>query len=68
MPESEWRDPIVEEVRRVRGEHAARFNYDVKAIAEDLRNRQAESGHNVVLYSPRPALDADSSSPHEGVA
>jgi hypothetical protein len=29
--------PIVEEVRKVREEHAARFNYDVDAIFEDLK-------------------------------
>jgi hypothetical protein len=32
-----WKDPIVEEVRRIREEHAARFGYDLKAIYEDLK-------------------------------
>ncbi len=30
-------DPIVEEVRRIRQEYAARFNYDPSAIVEDLK-------------------------------
>ena len=41
-------DPIVEEVRKVRDELAAKFNYDVKAIFDDLRNRQAEFGTRLV--------------------
>jgi len=37
-------DPIVDEVRRVRNEHAARFNYDLKAIYWDLKEREKMSG------------------------
>jgi hypothetical protein len=32
-------DPIVEEVRRVREAYAARFNYDLEAIFQDLKRR-----------------------------
>lgn len=32
-----WTDPIVEETRRLREEHAKRFNYDLRAIFEDLK-------------------------------
>ena len=39
-------DPIVEEVRRYRNEHAKRFNYDVKAIAEDYKQKHES---NVLL-------------------
>ena len=35
-------DPIVEEVRRIRDEHAAMFNYDLEAIVADLRRSEAE--------------------------
>jgi hypothetical protein len=42
------KDPIVEEVRRSRDEHARKFNYDLSAICEDLRRIQRESGHKVV--------------------
>jgi hypothetical protein len=31
------KDPIVEEVRRVREKHAAKFNYDIDAIYADLK-------------------------------
>ena len=48
-----WNDPIVEEVRQVRDEHAKKFNYDLRAIAEDLKKQQATSGRKVVALSPK---------------
>ena len=50
-----WEDPIVEEVRRIRQEHAKRFNYDIRAIAEDARKRQKARGRQVVTLPPRRA-------------
>jgi hypothetical protein len=41
-------DSIVEEVRKFRDEHAAKFGYDIRAIAEDARKRQQQSGWKVV--------------------
>jgi hypothetical protein len=41
-------DPIVDEVRRHRQARAAKFNYDIDAIAEDARQRQAKSGHKLI--------------------
>lgn len=37
-------DHIVEEVRVIREEHAAQFNYDVDAIFADLKRMELESG------------------------
>lgn len=37
-------DPIVDEVRRVRDAHAARFNYDLDAIFQDIKEREKNSG------------------------
>lgn len=48
-----WQDPIVEEVRRIRDEHAKQFNYDLHAICEDFRRKQSSSGHTVVSRQPR---------------
>ena len=39
-----WLDPIVEEVRKVREAHAAKFNYDLRAIYQDLKDRAKQSG------------------------
>ncbi len=41
-------DPIVEEIKAGRREYAARFNFDVRAIAEDMRRRQAAEGRKAV--------------------
>jgi hypothetical protein len=48
------KDAIVNEVRQVREEHAARFKYDLKAIIADARKRQKHSGHPVVSFAPKP--------------
>ncbi len=47
------RDPIVEETRRLRDQYAAKFNYDLDLIFEDIRRRQAESGKEYVTLPPR---------------
>ena len=46
-------DPIVEDVRKVRTAHAKKFNYDLKAIAADLKTQQFESGRKVIVFAPR---------------
>ncbi|MFC1713631.1 hypothetical protein ACFL6S_08185 [Candidatus Poribacteria bacterium] len=48
-----WRDPIVEEIRKAREAHAARFNYDLKAIYRDLKQQQKNSGRTFVSYPSR---------------
>lgn len=48
-----WKDPIVEEVRRFRDEHAARFNYDIDAIVQDLQELDRTSGRQVVSLAPK---------------
>ena len=50
-----WEDPIVAEIRRIREEHAARFNYDLRAIFDDLKEQEKKSGRKFVSYPPRPA-------------
>ncbi len=44
-----WNDEIVDEVRRVRNEHAEKFNYDISAICADIRRKQAESKRKVIV-------------------
>lgn len=44
---------IVEEVRRIREENAAKFNYDIDAIVADARARQWASGRKTVSFPPR---------------
>lgn len=70
-------DPIVDEVRRVRDAHAARFNYDLDAIFQDIKEREKRSGLTFVggiarQPMPNPALlptgAAHSASPDSEVA
>jgi len=42
-------DPIIEEIREGRKEHAAHFNYDLKEVCNDFRKRENELGNRVVL-------------------
>lgn len=46
-------DPIVEEVRRNRQAHAARYNNDLVAICKALQTREKSSGRVVVNRPPR---------------
>jgi len=50
-----WRDEVLEEIYRIREEHAKAFNYDLKAICDDLQKRQAVSGRKIIskpLHQP----------------
>ncbi len=47
------RDPIVEEVHRVRKAYAARFKFDLGALVADLQRRQREGEFDVVYGVPR---------------
>ncbi len=44
-------DPIVDEVRRYRKEHAARYGNDLNRIVEALRQKERESNHNNRTYA-----------------
>ena len=46
-------DPIIDELRAARDEHAARFNYDVEAIFRDIQAQQEASGREYVRLLPR---------------
>jgi hypothetical protein len=48
-------DPIVEEVRRVREEYAKQFDYDVRAMADDLRKREQQHSNRLVSFPAKPA-------------
>lgn len=44
-------DPIVEEVRRIRDAHAAKFNYDPDAIFRDIKEQEKRSGRKYVSFA-----------------
>jgi hypothetical protein len=45
-------DPIVEETRKIREEHAARFNFDLDAIYEDCKKSERDLGLPLVTLPP----------------
>lgn len=47
-------DPIVEEVRRVREQHARKFQFNVKKIAAAAQVRERASGRKIVSLASRP--------------
>jgi hypothetical protein len=51
-------DPIVDEVRQHRAEHARRFNFDLHAICADIQKMEATCGHTVVSLPPRMSYAA----------
>jgi hypothetical protein len=54
-------DEIVNEVRAVREAHAAKFNYDLRSIYEDLKKSETEriaAGHPFVSPPATPAAPA----------
>ncbi len=54
-----YKDEIIEEIHQYREEYAKSFNYDLRAIFDDLRKKQIAHGHKVVKlpikrYSNKP--------------
>lgn len=47
------KDPIVEEIRGFRDEHAKKFNYDLDAICEDFKAHQINCGYKLVKLKPK---------------
>ena len=37
-----WKDPIIEETRRMKDEYASKFNYDLQAIYQDLKELEKQ--------------------------
>jgi len=47
------KDPIIEELHRIRAERAAKFNYDIHAMMDDLRREEAlAKARGVKFVSP----------------
>ena len=48
-----WKDPIVEETRKLREQYANQHNHDIDVIFEDIQQRQANSDKKMVSFPPR---------------
>jgi hypothetical protein len=60
-------DPIVEEVRRIRSDHARTFDFNLRAMAEDSRKGEKTHPERLVSYPPRQSR-AISSTPLRAAA
>ncbi|PMB47954.1 hypothetical protein CEN40_07750 [Fischerella thermalis CCMEE 5205] len=49
---------ILDEIHKIREEHAKSFNYDLEAMFADWQKKQAESGRKVVNLSAKRGLTA----------
>lgn len=49
-------DEIIDEVRKNRSAHAAQFNYDLRAIYNDLKKSEAEHIQNGCEYVEPPII------------
>ncbi len=45
-----WKDPIVQEVRKIREANAEKLKYNIRKIVEDARKRQQKTDHHVVSF------------------
>jgi hypothetical protein len=50
------KDPIVEEVRKFREEHARTFNYDLNKICKDLKKKEKKYGNRVITLPAKQYL------------
>jgi hypothetical protein len=55
-------DEIIREVWRAKDELARQYNYDLEALAAELRRRQQESGRKVVNLEKESAQDTAAAS------
>ena len=47
---TQWHDPVVEEIRRIREQQAAELDYDLGAIFERARQHQKQSKRKIVSF------------------
>jgi hypothetical protein len=50
-----WEDPIVAEVRKIREDYVAQFNFDLQALCRALKERELQDPRPKVSFPPKPA-------------
>lgn len=46
-------DPIVEEIHKTREEYASKFDFDIDAMFQDLREKQSNGSHKIVSFTKK---------------
>ena len=55
-----WKDPIVEETRKLREQYAKLHNHDIDVIFKDIKQRQTKSNRKQVSFpSHKPVKESD---------
>ena len=54
-----WKDPIVEDIHRIRAEIMKEHDNDLHKLCEHLRQRQRESNRQYVTRSPRHIVPSE---------
>jgi len=54
-----WKDEIVEEVRRNREAYAAKFNFDLQAMYDDLKKAERKSRRKKVSFKPKKPISVE---------
>jgi uncharacterized protein YnzC (UPF0291/DUF896 family) len=47
-----WKDPIIEELQQLRDEYAKQFDYDLKAMFEDIKVQEGRNTTNPIVSLP----------------
>ncbi|MBN1982010.1 MAG: hypothetical protein JW795_10785 [Chitinivibrionales bacterium] len=50
-------DPIIDEVRKIRDDHAKKFNYDLNEIFKDLKEKEKKLKRKLISRPPRLLLE-----------
>ncbi|QYX30093.1 hypothetical protein [Sphaerospermopsis torques-reginae] len=48
-----WEDPIIQEIYQVREAHSHKFNNDLQAIYQDLKEQEKNSNRKFISYVPK---------------
>lgn len=48
-----WKDPIVEELHKIRGQNAAKFDFNLLAMVKDYQKQEQQGGRKVASFVQR---------------
>jgi hypothetical protein len=54
-----WKDEIVDEVRKHREAYAAKFNFDLQAMYQDLKKAEQKSKRKKVSFKPKKPVNIE---------
>jgi hypothetical protein len=52
------KDTIISELRKIRDDHAARFDHDLESIARDIQQQERRTRRKLVSLKPRKVMKA----------